>query len=331
MQLLWQCELNLLQAREDSGVLLQARLEAALRRAGLAPTDQERARNWVLDVMRWHEALDALIAWRLEGREQPRPVHQLLRLALAQLCFTRQVPPAMVVASAAGFARANFRGETAAFIRQELHACVHSLSGIEDWLCKLRIGRPEKGYSHPFWLVERWTRQLGRERAHRLLAWNNTAAPVCARVNTFKTTATALQQQWQAEGLRAVPRQSDWTGVGFMARYGSERIRGHGIPEAIEAILLKGGQIEPKVALLKPISSAISIGSGGPFGAEGPIIMTGGAFGSMIAQLFHRPAPSAERCWWRALREECRRHSPRLWRRFCCPWNCCSSSGNRAA
>src|SRR5271157_3257397 len=75
--------------------------------------------------------------------------------------------------------------------------------------------------------------------------------------------------------------------VGVMARYGSERIRGHGIPEAIEAILLKGGQIEPRVAILKPISSAISIGSGGPFGAEGPIIMTGGAFGSMIAQFFH--------------------------------------------
>ena len=68
--------------------------------------------------------------------------------------------------------------------------------------------------------------------------------------------------------------------IGFMARYGSERIRGHGIPEAIEAILLKGGKVEPRVAILKPLSSAISIGSGGPFGAEGPIIMTGGAFGS---------------------------------------------------
>jgi H+/Cl- antiporter ClcA len=81
--------------------------------------------------------------------------------------------------------------------------------------------------------------------------------------------------------------------IGFMARYGSERIRGHGIPEAIEAILINGSRVEPKVAFLKPISSAISIGSGGPFGAEGPIIMTGGAFGSMIAQLFH--LTSAER------------------------------------
>ena len=81
--------------------------------------------------------------------------------------------------------------------------------------------------------------------------------------------------------------------IGLMARYGSERIRGHGIPEAIEAILINGSKVEPKVALLKPLSSAISIGSGGPFGAEGPIIMTGGAFGSMLAQFFH--LSSAER------------------------------------
>ncbi|HET8843723.1 MAG TPA: chloride channel protein [Ktedonobacteraceae bacterium] len=75
--------------------------------------------------------------------------------------------------------------------------------------------------------------------------------------------------------------------IGLMARYGSERIRGHGIPEAIEAILINGSKIQPRVALLKPLSSAISIGSGGPFGAEGPIIMTGGAVGSMVAQFFH--------------------------------------------
>ena len=78
--------------------------------------------------------------------------------------------------------------------------------------------------------------------------------------------------------------------IGLMARYGSERIRGHGIPEALEAILLGRSLIQPKVAILKPISSAISIGTGGPFGAEGPIIMTGGAFGSIVAQLFHLTA-----------------------------------------
>ncbi len=78
--------------------------------------------------------------------------------------------------------------------------------------------------------------------------------------------------------------------VGLMARYGSEKIRGHGIPEALEAILLGRSLIDPKVAVLKPVSSAVAIGTGGPFGAEGPIIMTGGAFGSLFAQLFHLSA-----------------------------------------
>jgi chloride channel protein, CIC family len=78
--------------------------------------------------------------------------------------------------------------------------------------------------------------------------------------------------------------------IGFMARYGSERIRGHGIPEAIESILINGSKVQPRLAVLKPISAAISIGSGGPFGAEGPIIMTGGAIGSVISQLFHLTA-----------------------------------------
>jgi H+/Cl- antiporter ClcA len=75
--------------------------------------------------------------------------------------------------------------------------------------------------------------------------------------------------------------------VGLMARYGSEKIRGHGIPEAMEAILVGESRMEPRVAVLKPLSSAIAIGTGGPFGAEGPIIMTGGAFGSLFGQALH--------------------------------------------
>jgi CIC family chloride channel protein len=78
--------------------------------------------------------------------------------------------------------------------------------------------------------------------------------------------------------------------VGLMARYGSEQIRGHGIPEAMERILINGSTVAPRLAILKPISSAISIGTGGPFGAEGPIILTGGAVGSIVGQLFHLTA-----------------------------------------
>src|SRR5512138_2349115 len=78
--------------------------------------------------------------------------------------------------------------------------------------------------------------------------------------------------------------------IGLLARYGSEKIRGHGIPEALEAILIGESRMSARVAALKPLSSAISIGTGGPFGAEGPIIMTGGAVGSLVAQGFHLSA-----------------------------------------
>ena len=78
--------------------------------------------------------------------------------------------------------------------------------------------------------------------------------------------------------------------VGVMAKYGSSKIKGHGIPEAMEAVLVNRSRIEPKVALLKPISAAIAIGTGGPFGAEGPIIQTGGAIGSLVGQVLHTTA-----------------------------------------
>jgi len=75
--------------------------------------------------------------------------------------------------------------------------------------------------------------------------------------------------------------------VGVMARYGSKAIRGHGIPEAMEQVLLNESRIPARVTFLKPLSAAVSIGTGGPFGAEGPIIATGGALGSLVGQLLH--------------------------------------------
>jgi CIC family chloride channel protein len=78
--------------------------------------------------------------------------------------------------------------------------------------------------------------------------------------------------------------------IGFMAKYGSSKIKGHGIPEAMEAVLMNRSRIQPRVAILKPISAAIAIGTGGPFGAEGPIIQTGGALGSLVGQIVHTTA-----------------------------------------
>jgi chloride channel protein, CIC family len=122
-----------------------------------------------------------------------------------------------------------------------------------------------------------------------LLAW------ALLRMIAFFTNVF-YYQRWSFEDASPALNTLGWLAVfvpitgglilGIMARFGSDRIRGHGIPEAIEAIMINGSRIGPRVAVLKPISSAISIGSGGPFGAEGPIIMTGGAAGSLIAQFF---------------------------------------------
>jgi CIC family chloride channel protein len=78
--------------------------------------------------------------------------------------------------------------------------------------------------------------------------------------------------------------------VGLMAKYGTDKIKGHGIPEAMEAVLVNRSRIAPRVAILKPLSAAIAIGTGGPFGAEGPIIQTGGAVGSLVGQAVHTTA-----------------------------------------
>lgn len=86
----------------------------------------------------------------------------------------------------------------------------------------------------------------------------------------FDTHAALMSQATRGPWMVVAPVLGGLV-IGFMARFGSEKIRGHGIPEAIEAILIGGSRMSPKVALLKPLSSAISIGTGGPFGAEGPI------------------------------------------------------------
>ncbi len=123
----------------------------------------------------------------------------------------------------------------------------------------------------------------------KILLWLIAGITNLALFHRLSSTAVEAQNHMVGTWIVAVPVVGALI-IGLMARYGSEKIRGHGIPEALEAILLGRSLISPKVAILKPVSSAVSIGTGGPFGAEGPIIMTGGAFGSLFAQYFRLSA-----------------------------------------
>src|SRR6185437_2371122 len=115
--------------------------------------------------------------------------------------------------------------------------------------------------------------------------------------------------------------------VGIMARYGSAAIRGHGIPEAMEQVLYNESRVPPRVTILKPVSAAFAIGTGGPFGAEGPIIATGGALGSLVGQLLRTTAD--ERKVRLARRPAWRRRSAVRCPRCCSPSSCCCSSIGR--
>lgn len=120
----------------------------------------------------------------------------------------------------------------------------------------------------------------------KVLVWLIAAITNLIFFQTYSPTLQSLENHKLGIWVILVPAFGGLV-IGLMARYGSERIRGHGIPEALEAILIGQSRMRLKVALLKPLSSAVSIGTGGPFGAEGPIIMTGGAFGSIFGQLFN--------------------------------------------
>jgi CIC family chloride channel protein len=118
---------------------------------------------------------------------------------------------------------------------------------------------------------------------------------LCTNLFYFQKFSFVEHDPWQAGRhwwLILVPVAGGLI-VGLIARYLSPKVRGHGMPEAVETIVFNGGRVQPRVAILKPIATAISIGSGGPFGAEGPVIITGGAVGSVLGQLL--PMTGSER------------------------------------
>ena len=154
---------------------------------------------------------------------------------------------------------------------------------------------------------------------------------LCTNLAYYQTVSTVMQDFPEHLPLWtiAIPIAGGLV-IGLMARYGSEKIRGHGIPEAIEAILIGQSKIAPNVAILKPLSSAISIGTGGPFGAEGPIIMTGGALGSLFAQLFHLSSAERKTLLVAGAAAGMTAIFNTPLRRYCWRLSCCCSNGSRA-
>lgn len=161
-------------------------------------------------MIRWRAALDWLIEQKTEGRRQPSAARLVLRLGLYQLFWLDRVPAHAAVHTAVQLARKLHLGRAAGFINAVLRACERERETLRAALDRLQTDDPATGYSHPAWLVRRWTARWGTDVTGKLLAWNNRPAEIHARVNTLRTDAETLAVRWGEEGVEYEPLAFPW-------------------------------------------------------------------------------------------------------------------------
>jgi 16S rRNA (cytosine967-C5)-methyltransferase len=203
--------------RHAAGVgWLENLLEAELVPGTFAPLDRALVQELCFGVVRWQAALDWLIARKTAGRTQNTVLQILLRLGLYQLFWLDRIPDHAAVHESVQLARELGFGPKAGFVNALLRGCLRERDSLERELAALKDREPHLGCSHPQWLCTRWEQRWGREKLRALLDWNNTPPPVFIRVNTLKTTAGKLSQQFEAEGVLFTPRPFDWAPPDFV-------------------------------------------------------------------------------------------------------------------
>ncbi len=188
-------------ARRGSGEFVETLLDHALARAGLESRDRHLCQELVYGAVRWQGALDFLIARKTDGRPQKPMLQAILRLGLYQLFWLDRIPNHAAVSETVEIAKHHGFGAQTGFVNAILRGCLRERDAILKLLSDLKAGQPHLGFSHPEWLWRRWDARFGREDTSRLMAWNNTTPPAFARVNTLRTEASALLEQWRAEGV----------------------------------------------------------------------------------------------------------------------------------
>jgi 16S rRNA (cytosine967-C5)-methyltransferase len=204
--------LRVLRQRDSGQAFIEARLDRALAETALSAADRALARELVSGVVRWQRTLDWLIARKTPGRTQKPAVQVLLRLGLYQLFWLDRVPDHAALHETVELAKRQGFGPQAGFVNAVLRSYARERGRTRLLLAELKEQQPALGWSHPDWLYERWRARWSEPEVRRLLEWNNTPPKVFARLNTLRTTAHALIQRWQAEGVRFQARAWDWTG-----------------------------------------------------------------------------------------------------------------------
>lgn len=194
-------------ARELGRGFIEDLLEAELAGTRLAAADRHLAQELAFGVVRWQAPLDWLIEQKTEGRRQRPEVQVLLRLGLYQLFWLDRVPDHAAVFETVALAPPG----PARFVNALLRAYTREREAARAALEELKRTDPAWGWSHPAWLVERWTARWGEAETRRLLEWNNQPARTFARVNTLVADPARLLERWRAEDVDYDFRRYDWT------------------------------------------------------------------------------------------------------------------------
>jgi 16S rRNA (cytosine967-C5)-methyltransferase len=201
--------LRLLQ-RGAGGDFMEARLEAALAQSRLLAADRHLCQELAYGIVRWQATLDWLVARKTAGRVQKPMLQNLLRLGLYQIFWLDRIPDHAAVHETVELARQSGFHSQAGFVNAVLRGYLREFDVTKRLLAELKTQQPHLGYSHPEWLVDRWQKRWGADRAARLMEWNNTPPKAFARVNTLKADPAKLLAQWRNEGVEYDFVRKDW-------------------------------------------------------------------------------------------------------------------------
>ncbi|MBE0540223.1 MAG: 16S rRNA (cytosine(967)-C(5))-methyltransferase RsmB [Verrucomicrobia bacterium] len=200
---------RVLQCRRNGHEFIENLLENALG-VRFSSADRGLCQELTYGVVRWQATLDWLIARKTQGRTQKAALQDLLRLGLYQIFWLDRIPEHAAVHETVEMAKQAGFGPQAGFVNAVLRGYLRELEITRGLLAELKATQPALGYSHPEWLVERWRQRWDDERTRQLLEWNNSPPATCARVNTLKTDAGKLVEQWRTENVDYDFIRRDW-------------------------------------------------------------------------------------------------------------------------
>ncbi len=196
--------------REKASLYVEQLLDRELAQHRLSGPDRGLCQELVFGITRWQRTLDWLLAKKTGGRNQNVTIRILVELGLYQMFWLQRIPDHAAVHETVELGKRLGFGARAGFLNAVLRGYAREREQTKLLLEELKQSDPALGYSHPEWLAKRWEERWGREQTLKLLQWNNSPAPVFARLNRLKTDFSGLEERWSKEGIEFEERNVDW-------------------------------------------------------------------------------------------------------------------------